>query len=144
MKCFLALLFVVIAQAGNCGQTCYQDLPTKPPMTFYKFISTGRFFGGNGDSSNSTFGYSGTGKKCSHSLMKKELRTCSCKYLSNKKMLKYNAQSSSGRACSFQINSKDKDKMCGRTEVVIHGCAGCTPSDWNGMYHLLMAVLPTG
>lgn len=62
MKYILALLFVAITYAGNCGQTCCQDLPKRSPMTFYYFINTGRFFGGSGDSSISTFGYSGAGK----------------------------------------------------------------------------------
>ncbi|CAD8198102.1 unnamed protein product [Paramecium octaurelia] len=133
MKYILALLFVAITYAGNCGQTCCQDLKTRAPMTFYYFINTGRFYGGSGDSQINTFGYSGAGKyrndptaQCLKNQGPAPANTYTIKTCQN---TMHNPPVD--RPCSFWIDGNDQDRMCGRTEIMIHGCACCTPSDWS-------------
>lgn len=58
----IILFALLIASSFCCLETCCDDLPPRPSMSYTFYQNTGRFTGGSGEHLINTFGYSGKGE----------------------------------------------------------------------------------
>ncbi|CAD8175397.1 unnamed protein product [Paramecium pentaurelia] len=90
-------------------------------MTCYYIINTGSFFGGSRDFMNQYFWIFWSWKKMILQFNVQRTKDLHLQIHIHQKHVKIR---------QYRIDGNDQDKMSGRTEIMIHRCACCTPSDW--------------
>ncbi len=97
-------------------------------MTYYYYQDTGHFIGGEGEYYINTYGYSGDSahggrneptKQCEWDVGPAPATTyqlAECQDLMHTDTI---------RPCSFWMKAVDESDMCGRSEIMLHGCRCC-------------------
>ena len=126
---FLEDFFGVSSNDDDC-KVCCSKLSSRPQQNYTYYQNTGRFVGGSEEWAIDTHGYSGSteGKNKPESQCIKNVgpapagqyNLSGCKDTMHQTLIK---------PCSFYMTPLDESKMCGRNEIMLHGCGCCGQGD---------------
>ena len=119
-----------IELASNDWQTCCSTLKSRPQQKYTYYQNTGRMVGGSGEWKVDTHGYSGSSQgrnKPSMQCVKNTGPAPTGQYKLD--FCTDVMHGSTPRPCSFYMKPLDNSKMCGRSEIMLHGCQCGTSGD---------------